>query len=90
MIPPPEGGGMTIRLLFFAELRDLFGASEGQLELVTGTTVEEAFKRWQALSHYPVPAELPVRFAVNEWYAEPTRMLENGDCLAVLTPVSGG
>ena len=81
---------MYVNLLFFAELRDLFGVSATELTLEPGATVSQAFDRWQIFSGRPVPFGLPLRFAVNEEYVEAGHILENGDRVALLTPVSGG
>ena len=81
---------MTVRLLFFAVLRDIAGADERVLSLKEGTTAREV---WQALrgefsklSDYNQPPMI----AVNESYAEPDVTLRDGDELAFIPPVAGG
>lgn len=81
---------MTVRVRFFAILRDLAGVAEVPLELDDGTTVAQAreplLKRLPALrDHLPRCA-----FAVNLAYVKPDAPLQDGDELALIPPVSGG
>jgi molybdopterin converting factor subunit 1 len=81
---------MLIHVKLFAILRDLAGKPELTLDLPTGTTVHAA---GVALGE-AVPAlkeHLPhTGFAVNRTYAGPAQVLEDGDELAAIPPVSGG
>lgn len=81
---------MTVRLLFFAVLRDIAGADERTLTLHEGTTardVWEALRReFTKLADYTQPPMI----AVNESYAEPDTPLRHGDELAFIPPVAGG
>jgi molybdopterin synthase catalytic subunit len=63
---------------------------EESLELVDGSTVEEAWGR--LTEHHPqLSASGPVvRFARNREYADPGEALADGDELAVIPPVAGG
>jgi len=74
---------VTIRL--FAILRERAGAREVTLELPDGARVADAIG---ALSE--VAAGLPLVMAVNREYAPEDRVLEPGDELALVPPVSGG
>ena len=81
---------MTVRLLFFAVLRDIAGADERVLSLREGTTAREV---WQALrGEFAKLADYtqPPMTAVNESYAEPDVVLRDGDELAFIPPVAGG
>lgn len=81
---------MTVRVRLFAIQRELAGTKELVLEVEPGATVEQA---WQALvARVPAlaPGRASVRFAVNGDYAEPDRVLADGDELACIPPVSGG
>ena len=81
---------MTVRLLFFAVLRDIAGTPQQELSLPPGATALEA---WQTLrSRYPRLAEFaqPPMIAINETYAAPDAILHDGDELAFIPPVAGG
>jgi molybdopterin converting factor subunit 1 len=81
---------MTVRLLFFAVLRDIAGADQRVLSLAEGTTAREV---WQSLrSEFAKLADYtqPPMIAVNESYAEPDTQLRDGDELAFIPPVAGG
>jgi sulfur-carrier protein len=79
---------VTIRVLFFAYLRERCGVREALLDLPEGATVEDL---WRALvARYDrLPAEAP-RFAVNCCYVDKTHPLHDNDELALIPPVSGG
>ncbi len=74
---------VTIRL--FAMLRERAGAGEVTLELPSGARVADAV---DALGE--VAAGLPLVMAVNREYAPENRVLDPGDELALIPPVSGG
>ncbi len=79
---------MTIRVLFFAYLRERCGVREATIELPEGATVAEL---WRALvARYDrLPSE-PPRFAVNRLYVDKAHPLHDNDELALIPPVSGG
>ncbi|MBA3420854.1 MAG: molybdenum cofactor biosynthesis protein MoaE [Thermoleophilaceae bacterium] len=74
---------VTIRL--FAMLRERAGAGEVTLELPPGARVADAV---DALGE--VAGGLPLVMAVNREYAPADRVLDPGDELALIPPVSGG
>src|SRR5215210_7098712 len=74
---------VTIRL--FAILRERAGAGEVTLDLPSGARVADAV---DALGE--VAAGLPLVMAVNREYAPEDRVLDPGDELALIPPVSGG
>jgi MoaE-MoaD fusion protein len=74
---------VTVRL--FAGLRERAGAAERELDLPDGSAVEDA---WGELGLGAQPPGL--LFAVNRRYVEPDQVLNEGDELAVIPPVSGG
>ena len=76
-----------IQLHYFAGLREQTGVSEEQVDMA-GRTVEDL---WQwATEKYPDFVSGAARVAVNEEYALPTDVLETGDVVAFIPPVSGG
>jgi MoaE-MoaD fusion protein len=74
---------VTVRL--FAMLRERAGASEVTLELPEGARVRDAIAR---LDH--IAEGLPLVMAVNREYAPEDQVLDPGDELALVPPVSGG
>jgi molybdopterin converting factor subunit 1 len=80
---------LKVRVLYFAALRERAGQPTGQEETVPGTT---AGALWAAIQSRP--AFTGVRyspgFAVNGTWTSAERVLEDGDELALLPPVSGG
>lgn len=76
---------MTIRLLFFAMLRDKMGKSEDELILVPGETVAMLARR--VLGAVPSHALL---FAANQCYVAADYLLKDGDEIAFIPPVAGG
>ena len=76
---------MRITVRLFAGLRELAGTASRDLELPTGSSVEEV---WDALGLGAEPAGL--LYAVNRAYAQRGQPLEEGDEVALIPPVSGG
>ena len=79
---------MTIRVLFFAHLRERCGVREIVLELPAGARVEEA--RTELRHRYEGLAGEPLRVAVNQVYVDNAHPLHDNDELALIPPVSGG
>ena len=79
---------MTVRVLFFAYLRERCGVREVALEVPDGATVNELWRRLGARFER-LPAE-PPRFAVNRVYVDKAHPLHDNDELALIPPVSGG
>ena len=82
----------TIRItaLLFGQAREWAGASSLDLKLEAPATVESAFAILKSQHSKLGEIERSLLFAVNEEYASPSQPLADGDCLAVLPPVSGG
>jgi molybdopterin synthase catalytic subunit len=74
---------VTVRL--FAMLRERAGAGEMVLELPEGARVSDALERLGELAE-----GLPLVMAVNREYAPADQVLDPGDELALIPPVSGG
>ena len=78
---------MRVRLRFFAVLRERLG-TRSERAVPAGTTVGVL---WRSLvAERPELDAIPVRFAVNETYVEPSHRLAEDDEVAVFPPVSGG
>ncbi|MFZ2489957.1 MAG: molybdopterin converting factor subunit 1 [Thermoanaerobaculia bacterium] len=81
---------MTIRLLFFAVLREIAGRSETALALPDGTTAREVWERLRREHPQLATYAEPPLTAINERYAAPDTTLHDGDELAFIPPVAGG
>ena len=79
---------VTLRL--FAVFREALGTSTLTQEVPTGTTVEQLLS--QLVAEYPAlaGAEAAVSFSVNRTYATAETVLQAGDEVAFIPPVSGG
>jgi molybdopterin converting factor subunit 1 len=79
---------VTVRVLFFAYLRERCGRREVVLQQPEGTTVEDVWR--DLVARYDrLPADAP-RFAVNRVYVDKTHPLHDNDEIALIPPVSGG
>lgn len=81
---------MIVRLVAFARVRELLGASEREIVVPSGARVIDV---WDTLrSERPQLSELgsATRFARNGAIADPNDALTQGDELVVLPPVGGG
>jgi molybdopterin converting factor small subunit len=78
---------VKIKVLFFARLRETFGASEKIVEIQEGGTIRDLAESLFGRESDQLSSLL---YAVNENFALPDRCLVEWDCLAIMTPVSGG
>jgi molybdopterin converting factor subunit 1 len=81
---------MTVRLRFFAALRERLKAGEAERALPDGATVAEL---WALLCRERPdlePLTASVSFAVNREYVTRDHRLGDGDEVALIPPVSGG
>jgi molybdopterin synthase catalytic subunit len=76
---------MMVSVRLFAGLRERAGAEVVELELPEGGRVADVLKRLGEVTD-----GVPVVMAVNQEYAVEDTMLEPGDELALIPPVSGG
>ena len=74
-----------VDVLFFAELQEAIGSDKLSFE-AEGMTIKELKEKWlssvERIDHAMI--------AVNEEYREEDFMLNNGDTVAFIPPVSGG
>ncbi len=81
---------MKVRVLYFAAVRELVGLEEEGLEL-NGVADVCALAAHLEARHPSLAGRLgPVRFAVNEAFAELDAPLSDGDVVALIPPVAGG
>jgi molybdopterin converting factor small subunit len=81
---------MTVRVRLFAALREAAGCEGWEAVLDAGSDVhavtQDALVRFPALEPFaPV-----IRAAVNDAWARPDTRVQDGDEVALLSPVSGG
>ena len=76
---------MQVRVALFAGLRERAGAAELALDLPDGASVGDALARLSALTD-----GVSVVLAVNREYAHDGDILQAGDEVALIPPVSGG
>jgi molybdopterin synthase sulfur carrier subunit len=79
---------ITIKL--FAIFQEVFATDEMQIKLESGASVSQIFDR--LVSQHPNLEQWRslTRYAINLNFAEPETILENGDEVALIPPVSGG
>ncbi|OGX03127.1 MAG: molybdopterin converting factor subunit 1 [Omnitrophica bacterium RIFCSPLOWO2_12_FULL_50_11] len=81
---------MTVKVLFFAQLKDVFGTGERMLQVEACTTVGElAQSLFSGVDRDPWKL-MSLRYAVNEEFVAPDTKLKDQDVLAILPPMSGG
>jgi MoaE-MoaD fusion protein len=76
---------MVVRVRLFAQLRERAGTSELELELPEGARVRDVLESLSGLAE-----GIPLVMAVNREYASEDDVLDAGDELALIPPVSGG
>jgi len=81
---------VTIRVLFFGQLKDAAGGQEQSVTMEDGSTVGSLFR--QLAEERPPLARMraSILMAVNQEFADGARELRDGDEVAFLPPVSGG
>lgn len=79
---------MKIRVLCFAQTREIVGAPEIAVELAEGATVAELLAALTA--RHPGLAAVPLRVAVERAFAGPETVLKAGVETALIPPVAGG
>jgi len=80
---------MKIKILAFGVAQDIVGARKGEMDVTEEATIAEVkaalsdrFPRFEALNKFSI--------AVNEEYREDDYIIQSGDELAIIPPVSGG
>ncbi|MFM2122766.1 MAG: hypothetical protein RLZZ589_1203 [Cyanobacteriota bacterium] len=82
---------MTVRIRLFAGLRERAGWSERHLDLATEARSPAEVWRLLAAELGEAPQLPPdIRVAVNQQFASADALLQEGDELAFLPPISGG
>ncbi len=80
---------MKVKILFFAELKEIFGQFR-LVDIQEGTTIGEVVDLLASESDQLCLKKDSLVYAVNENIETTEKKLENDDELALMTPVSGG
>jgi molybdopterin synthase sulfur carrier subunit len=82
---------MTVRVLYFAGLRDAVGIAEESLDLPAHVATVGALADHLATRHRAyAERRAHVRIARNEAFAAPDERVADGDVIALIPPVAGG
>lgn len=81
---------MKVHVKFFAIFREYVGLKEDWREIEPGTTVQELWNHYTANAKNPRVANIRAAFSVNQRLAKPETVLNGGEEVGFLPPVSGG
>ena len=81
---------MHIKTLFFATCRDIVGEREVSREMVEGTTVRDLIELISSEHPSFRSMESSLMVSVNQTYVDRMELLNDGDEVAFIPPVSGG
>ncbi len=81
---------MQVRILLFGALKDLMDRDRDTMELPEQATVEDLLRRFMTAAPQMQKFASSLAIAVNREYAFPSHVLQDGDEVALLPPVSGG
>lgn len=81
---------MQVHVKFFAIFREYIGLKEDWREIEPGTTVQELWNHYTAHAKNPRAANIRAAFSVNQRLAKPETVLNGGEEVGFLPPVSGG
>ncbi len=81
---------MTVKVLFFGQLKDVTGRSEDQLDLADGSRLDGVFRHYAGLFPRLAAMASSIVLARNHEFAPLSSPVADGDEIAFLPPVSGG
>ena len=81
---------MQVRVLFFGVLKEMLSGESQNLDLPLGATVDTVLGHYRDLLPQQAKLWSAVAIAVNQTYAGRGVLLQEGDEVALLPPVSGG
>lgn len=79
---------MRVHVKCFAIFREMLGVKSEHKEITDGMTVEQLWKEYAA--RHPRASSMRVAYAVNQKLVSPNYVLNDGDEVGFLPPVSGG
>jgi molybdopterin converting factor subunit 1 len=80
----------SVRVLYFAAIRELVGKSEEDVELPDDIQQLAELVAWLERERRLAGKLGSVRFAINETFVGPNAPIGSGDVIAVIPPVAGG
>jgi sulfur-carrier protein len=81
---------ITVTVKLFAAYQDAYGVPELSLEMPTGATVEQVCDRLIVDRPELAAFKEITRFGVNLQFVEANMVVQNGDEIVLIPPVSGG
>lgn len=85
---------MTIRVRFFASLRESIGTGEKIIETTDTLSVAQVWAHCvetiQSAANIPSNIPANILIAINQEYVKPDAMVNSGDEVAFFPPVTGG
>jgi molybdopterin synthase catalytic subunit len=81
---------MRVRVLFFGVLKDIYARSEDSVELPAGSRIADLVAHYRSLAPEKNGLFHSLAIARNQQYASAGDLLQDGDEVALLPPVSGG
>lgn len=81
---------ITVTVKLFAAYQDAYGVPELLLEMPTGATVEQVCDRLIVDRPELAAFKEITRFGLNLQFVEPNTIVQNGDEIVLIPPVSGG
>ena len=81
---------LQVKVHFFALYRERAGVNDLTLDLGPDATVSQLVAQIRTLFPQLAPPNVDIVVAVNADYADPGRVLLDGDDIALIPPVSGG
>src|SRR5438874_4555062 len=81
---------MRIRVLLFGVLKDIYQRGSEELELPSGATLADVLEHYRRQAPEQRTLFPILALSVNQQYAQISHLLNEGDEVALLPPVSGG
>ena len=81
---------ITVKLLYFASVREAVSKSEEELQIPKGTTCQQLLTLLSQTYPGLLPLLSDLATAVNEKYEKSETVLQHRDTVAVMPPISGG
>lgn len=81
---------ISVSILLFAHYVDVMGSSQMSYTCATGSSVSQLLNSLEAQFPALVPINSAIRIAVNQEFCERSTILNDGDEVAIMPPMSGG